>query len=88
MPESRRRKPKKQTVPAPQTGTRTQKRKPPSPPWFGALILALFLIGVAYLLVYYFSNGGVLGMEALEGWNILVGFGFIVIGLGLSTQWR
>ena len=87
MPESRRRKPKKATGPAPQTA-QARKRKPPSPPWFGALILALFLIGVAYLLVYYFSNGGVLGMEALEGWNILVGFGFIVIGLGLSTQWR
>ncbi|OAA18504.1 Uncharacterized protein family (UPF0233) [Frankia sp. EI5c] len=88
MPESRRRKPKKTTAPAPQGSTRTPKRKPPSPPWFGAMILAFFLIGIAYLLVYYFSNGGVLGMESLGGWNILIGFGFVVVGLAVSTQWR
>lgn len=88
MPESRRRKPKKATVPTPQAGQRTPSRKPPSPPWFGGMILAFFLIGIAYLLVYYFSNGGVLGMENLGGWNILIGFGFVVVGLAVSTQWR
>jgi len=52
------------------------------------MILAFFLIGIAYLLLYYFSNGGVLGMESLGGWNILIGFGFVVIGLGVATQWH
>ncbi|CAO5172869.1 Cell division protein CrgA [Frankia sp. AiPs1] len=86
MPESRRRKPKKQT---PNVGaTQARRSKPPSPPWFGGLILAFFLVGIAYLLVYYFSNGGVLGMESLGGWNILIGFGFVVVGLAVSTQWR
>ncbi len=87
MPVSRSRKPKKATTPAP-AATRTSKRKPPSPPWFGAMILAFFLVGIAYLLVYYFSNGGVFGMESLGGWNILIGFGFVVVGLGVATQWR
>ncbi|MCK9893201.1 cell division protein CrgA [Frankia sp. AgB32] len=85
MPESRRRKPKKQT---PSTGSQTRRARPPSPPWFGGLILVFFAIGIAYLLVYYFSNGGVLGMENLGGWNILIGFGFVVVGLAVSTQWR
>jgi hypothetical protein len=51
-------------------------------------MLAMFLIGIVWLLTYYFSNGGVLGMESLGGWNILVGFGFVVAGLGVATQWR
>ncbi|WP_462188221.1 MULTISPECIES: cell division protein CrgA [unclassified Frankia] len=87
MPESRRRKPKKPT-PTTTAGASARKRKPPSPLWFGGLILAFFLLGIAYLLVYYFSNGGVLGMEGLGGWNILIGFGFVVVGLAVSTQWR
>ncbi|MBX6390335.1 MAG: cell division protein CrgA [Frankia sp.] len=86
MPESRRRKPKKEPVRL--ATTTAPAKRAPSPPWFGALILAFFLIGIAYLLIYYFSNGGVLGMDALGGWNILIGFGFIVIGLGVATQWH
>ena len=86
MPVSRRRK-KKSTYTAPAT-TQVRKRKPPSPPWVGGLILALFLIGIVYLLTYYFSNGGVLWMDSLHGWNILIGFGFVVVGLGVATQWR
>ncbi|MDT3446647.1 MULTISPECIES: cell division protein CrgA [Pseudofrankia] len=87
MPESRRRKPKKSTSARPTT-TVAAKRRAPSPRWFGGMILAFFLIGIAYLLTYYFSNGGVLGMESLGGWNILIGFGFVVIGLGVATQWH
>ncbi|ADP78168.1 cell division protein CrgA [Frankia sp. AgB1.9] len=87
MPESRRRKPKKATAARP-ASTVTAKRRSPSPRWFGGMIMAFFLIGIAYLLTYYFSNGGVLGMEALGGWNILIGFGFVVIGLGVATQWH
>jgi hypothetical protein len=52
------------------------------------MILALFMIGIVWLLVYYFSNGAVPGMESLGAWNILIGFGFVVIGLGVATQWR
>jgi hypothetical protein len=86
VPVSRTRKPKK--APSSPASAPTPKRKPPSPPWFGAMILAFFLIGIAYLLVYYFSNGGVLGLENLGGWNILIGFGFVVVGLAVATQWR
>ncbi|WP_131784234.1 cell division protein CrgA [Protofrankia symbiont of Coriaria ruscifolia] len=86
MPVSRRRK-KKSTSAPPQTA-QVRKRKPPSPPWMGALILTLFLIGITWLLVYYFSNGDIPGMDSLGAWNILIGFGFVVAGLGVSTQWR
>jgi hypothetical protein len=88
VPVSRRRK-KKTTTPviAPATGSK-RAAPAPSPPWYGGLILAMFVLGIAWLLVYYLSNGGVLGLEHLGGWNLLVGFGFVVVGLGLATRWR
>ncbi|WP_239312503.1 MULTISPECIES: cell division protein CrgA [unclassified Frankia] len=86
VPVSRRRK-KKSTTSPPQA-PQVRKRKPPSPPWVGATIIALFAIGIIWLLIYYFSNGGVPGMDSLGAWNILIGFGFVVIGLGVATQWR
>jgi hypothetical protein len=88
MPESRRRKPKKSGVTVPAGAVRVTKKKGPSPPWVGALIVALFLIGVAWLLLYYFSSGSLPGMSALAGANIFIGFGFVVAGLAVATQWR
>jgi hypothetical protein len=89
VPVSRRRKKKSPTAVA--TSATRQKRTgppPPSPPWYGGLILAMFVLGIVWLLVYYLSNGGVLGLESLGGFNLLIGFGFVVFGLGLATRWR
>jgi len=86
VPVSKRRKPRKRNQP--QGGAAVIRKRRPSPQWVPGLMLAMFLIGIAWLLTYYFSNGGVLGMESLGGWNILVGFGFVVAGLGVATQWR
>ncbi len=88
MPISRRR--KKKSTPAVVTPATRAKRTapPPSPPWYGGLILAMFVLGIVWLLVYYLSNGGVLGLESLGGFNLLIGFGFVVVGLGLATRWR
>ncbi|MGF7238022.1 MAG: cell division protein CrgA [Frankia sp.] len=88
MPESRRRKPKKAPTPAMAGTARVQRRKPPSRPWVPALMLACFLIGVAWLLIYYFSSGGFPGMGLLGAWNVFAGFAFVVVGLGVATQWR
>jgi Cell division protein CrgA len=86
VPVSKRRKPRKQSYSP--GGAAVVRKRPPSPTWVPGLMLTLFILGVAWLLTYYFSNGGVLGMETLGGWNILVGFGFVVVGLGVATQWR
>jgi hypothetical protein len=70
------------------TATQPSRKAATSPRWFGGAILGCFLVGIAWLLTYYFSNGGVLGMEHLGGWNLAVGFGFIIVGLGMATQWK
>jgi hypothetical protein len=84
MPESRKR---KRPVATAHAATATPKRRPPSPPWVGYTIAALFAIGLVYLLFYYLSNGA-LPIKSINGWNIFVGFGFIVGGFGMLTQWR
>jgi hypothetical protein len=37
--------------------------------------------------VYYATNGGPSWMSPLSGWNLVFGFGLIVVGVVLSTQW-
>jgi hypothetical protein len=87
VPISRGRKKKSTPVVAPAARTK-RTAPPPSPPWYGGLILAMFVLGIVWLLVYYLSNGGVLGLESLGGFNLLIGFGFVVVGLALATRWR
>jgi hypothetical protein len=50
-------------------------------------MLAFFLIGLAWIVVFYVSATK-LPIDALGNWNIVVGFGFIAGGFVVSTQWK
>ena len=82
MPESRKRKQAGSTR-RPATAT-APKQKGPSPRWLAPLMLFLFGLGVLWLVVYYLTQGdmaGLPGVSEIGDLNLLVGF-------GLSTQWR
>lgn len=91
MPESRKRK-KAIYTPPPNAAGVTKRKKGPSPRWVPGLMLALFGIGVAWLVIYYISPGsdmfGLPGATGLGNWNLPVGFAFIIAGFGVATQWR
>jgi hypothetical protein len=89
VPESRRRK-KKDARPAARAVAVAPGRRQnaPSPPWFGATLAGLFVVGIAWLLTFYFSNGDAMTWTHIGNWNLAIGFGFVVAGLGLSTQWK
>ena len=90
MPESRKRK-KAQYAPPPTAGGTVSRKKGPSPRWLAPLMLALFGLGILWLVVFYITQGDMGGLPVasdLSNWNLLVGFGFIIAGFGLSTQWR
>jgi hypothetical protein len=55
--------------------------------WVAPVMLALFLIGLAWIVLFYVTEGR-LPIESLANWNIVVGFGFIAAGFGVSTQWK
>jgi cell division protein CrgA len=83
VPKSRVRKKVAYTPPP----TRSSKKRV-SPPWVAPLMVGLFLIGIAWLVTFYITGGAMPGLNALGNWSLLIGFGFIVAGFAVSTQWR
>ncbi len=58
-----------------------------SPRWLAPVMVAFFLIGLLWIVLYYLAPGmPVIG--SLGSWNMVVGFGFILVGFALSTRWR
>jgi uncharacterized membrane protein HdeD (DUF308 family) len=87
VPKSRVRKKKVYTPPTdvrPAAGT---KKKKPSPRWVPVLAVALIVLGIGYLVVYYMSKAAY-PIESLGYWNLAVGFGMLVASLAVLTQWR
>jgi cell division protein CrgA len=83
VPKSRVRKKSVYTPPP----TRSARKKKVSPVWLAPTMIGCFLIGLAWIVVYYATNGGPSWMSPLGGWNLVFGFGLIVVGVVLSTQW-
>lgn len=85
MPKSRLR--RKSSYTAPPTAQAGSRHRQHSPAWLVPLMLALFLVGIAWIVVFYISEQNY-PVPSLGQSNLLVGFGFILGGFGLSTQWR
>ncbi len=81
MPKSRTRSKAVYTPP-----TRTARSKV-SPRWLVPTMLGCLLVGLAWIALYYIT-GGTLPIEALQAWNLAVGFALIIGGVALSTRWR
>ncbi|PWI41198.1 cell division protein CrgA [Streptomyces sp. ICBB 8177] len=84
MPKSRIRK-KADFTPPPQKGAAIKLHSGRG--WVAPLMLALFLIGLAWIVVFYVTTGSY-PVEAIGNWNIVIGFGFIAGGFVVSTQWK
>ncbi|MFJ7075306.1 cell division protein CrgA [Streptomyces sp. NPDC098781] len=84
MPKSRIRKKADYTPPPSKQATAIKLN---SRGWVAPVMLAMFVIGLAWIVVFYVTDGS-LPLDALGNWNIVVGFGFIAAGFGVSTQWK
>ena len=85
MPKSRIR--KKADFTPPPAAKQTEVKLSSGRSWVAPLMLALFLIGLAWIVVFYVTTGE-MPVSALGNWNIVVGFGFIAGGFVVSTQWK
>jgi hypothetical protein len=60
----------------------------PSPTWYPIAMAVLLIIGLAYIVVYYMAGERVPIMDTIGSWNFAIGFGFLVLGLGMAVRWR
>jgi len=91
VPESKRRK-KNAYTPEQKMGERKVARFG-SPAWLAPTMVAAFVIGLAYLVVFYIAGNRVPVMNSIGGdlnalVNVGIGFAFIMVGFGLATRWK
>ena len=85
MPESSSRNKKKtEKVKAEKT---PKKPRTSSRVWVAPLMLACWLLGLAWLVVFYVAGQDIPVMDDLGNWNLLIGMGLIAVGFVVSTQW-
>ena len=55
--------------------------------WVAPLMLGCWLLGLAWLVVFYVAGQSIPFMDSLGNWNLLIGMGLIAVGFVVSTQW-
>ena len=86
MPESKGRKKDVYTPPPTGKGERKVARLG-SPRWLAPTMVALFVIGLTYIVVYYIAGSQIPVMKDLSLLvNVGIGFVFIAGGFGLATR--
>lgn len=72
---------------SPKNEQRTGEESTPNPVWFKPVMFGFMLLGLAWIVVFYVSQG-LFPIADLGSWNILVGFGIAFIGFLMTTRWR
>lgn len=81
MPESRIRRKAAYTPPPAKSGPKV------NPPWFVPVMLALMIIGLLWIVVFYVSQQKY-PIPAIGSWNLVAGFGVILAGFMMTTKWN
>ena len=82
MPKSRTRKKAHYTAPQEKSVAKIG-----NPSWFVPVLVALLVIGLAWIVVTYLTSFSY-PVPAIGAWNLAIGFGFALVGLGMATRWR
>jgi hypothetical protein len=55
-------------------------------------MVTLMLLGLVWVVVFYLSSGSWpishIGSFQVGNWNLLVGFGLMLVGFGMTARWR
>lgn len=92
MPESKGRK-KAAYTPPPTTKGERKVARIGSPSWLAPTMVALFVIGLTYIVVFYIAGSQIPIMNSIGGTynalvNVGIGFAFIAGGFVLATRWK
>jgi Cell division protein CrgA len=58
-----------------------------SPPWLVPAMVACFVLGLAWVVVYYITQTKY-PISGIGVGNMGIGFGLIIVGFVLSTRWK
>ena len=61
--------------------------KAESPKWLVPVMLASFLLGLIWIVIFYISSTSY-PIPGIGAWNMLVGFAFVGVGFSLATRWK
>lgn len=59
----------------------------PTPLWYKVVMIGLMIAGLLWIIVYYLFQG-ILPIPGIEVWNLVIGLGFMMTGLVMTTRWR
>lgn len=66
---------------------RAGKVKLANPQWFVPVMIGLFVVGLAWIVVFYLSQQ-LYPIPNVGVWNLVIGFGILMSGFLLSTRWK
>lgn len=66
------------------------RREAPNPVWFKPLMFGFMLLGLVWIVLYYITSSSAmpLPIPALEGANLFVGFGLVLVGFLMTPWWK
>ncbi len=67
--------------------TRAHVAAPSSPVYIG-IMLALMVLGLVWLVVYYLWGSSIPFVADLGNWNFAIGFALMIAGLLMTMRWR
>ena len=63
------------------------KKTKTNPKWFVPVLAALLVIGLAWVVVNYVTSGQY-PIPGIRNWNLLIGFGLMLIGFIMTMWWK
>jgi len=69
------------------SGDADRRENLPNPVWFKPIMFGFMLLGLAWIIVYYLSQGS-WPIPGINEANIAIGFGLLIIGFFMTTRWR
>jgi len=87
VPESRLRKKAAYTAPRARSGAPKVNAR-----WFLPLMVTFFVLGLLWIVVFYVSEGRYpipsIGSWTVGSWNLVIGFGIVMVGFIMTTRWH
>ena len=60
---------------------------PMSPSWWAPAFITLLIVGLVWVMVYYISSAR-FPIPGISWWNLVIGFGSMLIGFLMTLRWR